>query len=167
MLGLSASYPPLPDELAAFAETGVSMVVGTCSKDLRPDSVRCVGVRVWPGACQLTVLVPAATGATSIANLRENPRLALTLSSVPTHRTVQLKGTVRAIRDGDEHDRELATRYRALFAEDLAWTGLPKADSLRLGMWPCFAVDLEIEVVYAQTPGPSAGVKLPLKAETP
>lgn len=146
-----------------FAEGGVSVLVGTCSAELVPDCVRGAGVRVWPGASQLTVLVPAATGAVSIANLRGNARLAVTLSHIPTHRTVQVKGKVLGIRDGDEGDHALALRYRALFSDDLGWAGQPPAISLRLGVWPCYAVDLDIAVVYEQSPGPVAGVKLPIE----
>lgn len=159
---MSATYPPLPPELAAFAETGVSILVGTCSADLAPDCVRGVGVRMWPDACHLTVLLPAVTAATSIANLAANPRLAVTLSQVSTYRTVQVKGRALAVREGGDQDRELALRYRALLTVDLAWVGVP--NSQRLGIWPCHAVDLEIEVAFVQTPGPSAGDKLPLPA---
>jgi hypothetical protein len=161
---LPQSFPPLPDELVTFAEGGVSILVGTCSADLVPDCVRGMGVRIWPGASQLTVILPAATGVVSIANVRSNPRLAVTLSHIPTHRTVQVKGRVLAVRDGDEGDRALATRYRALLAEDLAWAGQPPANSLRLGIWPCHAIDVDIDVVFAQTPGPVAGERLPLAA---
>jgi hypothetical protein len=160
---LSASFPPLPAELVTFAEGGRSILVGTCSRALAPEAMRGMGVRIWPGASQLTVLLPAATGALSIVNLRENPRVAITLSHVPSHRTMQIKGSVLAIRDGDEADRVLATRYRELFADDLAFVGQPAAITLRLAIWPCFAVDVDIAVVYAQTPGPVAGVKMPLQ----
>jgi hypothetical protein len=145
-----------------FLQGGLSLLVGTCSSDLKPDCVRAVGVRVHPGACRLTVLVPAATAVTSIANLRANPRLAVTLSEIPSHRTMQVKGAVLEIRDGSEDDRALATRYRAMFSDVLAFVGEPYDITQRLTIWPCHAIDVEIAVVYAQTPGPSAGVKLPL-----
>ena len=156
-------YPPLPPDVVAFAQSGVSILLGTTSAALEPDCVRGMGVRVWPGACQLTVLMPAATGATSLANLRENPRLAVTLSHIPSHRTKQVKGRVLAVRDGDEADHQLARAYRELFAEDLAHVGQPAANTLRLGIWPCHAIDLDIEVVFAQTPGPAAGARMPLE----
>lgn len=143
----------------------MSLLVGTCGPDLAPDCVRAVGLRVWPDACHLTVLLPAATAQTSIANLRANPRIAVTASHVPSHRTYQFKGPVLAIRDGNDDDHALATRYRELFAEDLAFAGQPAANSLRLSIWPCHAVDFEVTVVYAQTPGPTAGVKMPLASE--
>lgn len=164
---MSATFPPLPPELVSFTERGLSTLTGTCDANGIPDCVRAMGVRVWPGACQLTVLIPAASSATSIANLRANGRLAVTLSHIPTHKTVQLKGRVLAIRDGDEADRERAMHYRIKLSEDLAWVGLPAANTLRLGMWPCWAVDLEIEVVYEQTPGPAAGNQMPLATNRP
>lgn len=141
----------------------MSILVGTCNRALVPDCVRGMGLRIWPGASQLTVLLPAATAAASLDNLRDNPRLAVTLSHIPSHRTMQVKGAVLAVRDGSEDDRQLAIRYREKLADDLAFVGQPAANTLRLGIWPCHAVDLEIEVVYAQTPGPVAGVKMPLQ----
>ena len=121
-----------------------------------------MGVRIWPGASQLTLFLPVVTAARSIANLRENPRIAITISHIPSHRTIQIKGAVLAIRDGDDADRALVTRYRELLADDLAFAGQPAANTLRLGIWPCHAIDVDIAVVYAQTPGPVAGVKMPL-----
>jgi hypothetical protein len=140
----------------------VSLLVGTASKALAPDCVRGMGLRVWADRCHLTVLLPAATSAVSIANLRENPKLAVTAAHIPSHRTFQLKGRVLSIRDGNAEDRALAEEYRRLFADDLAFLGQPAANTLRLGIWPCHAVDLAIDVVYVQTPGPCAGDKLPL-----
>lgn len=118
---------------------------------------------MWPGACQLTLMIPAATGATAIANLRANPGIAITLSKIPTYRTVQVKGKVLAIRDGTDDDHAAARAYLEKLSADLEWAGQPRTVSMRLGIWPCFAVDVEIEVVYVQTPGPVAGNKLPLQ----
>lgn len=159
---MSSTFPPLPPELVAFVEGGRSILVGTCSRRLVPEATRGMGLRIWPGASQLTLLLPTATAAVSIANLRENPRIAITVSHVPSHRTMQVKGSVRAIRDGDEGDRALATRYREQFAEELAIVGQPPANTLRLAIWPCHAVDVDITVVYAQTPGPVAGTTMPV-----
>jgi len=161
MLRLVAElYPPLPQELVAFAEGGVSILVGTASAKHEPDCVRGMGLRIWPGGAKLTVILPIVTGETSIANLRENPRLALTISHIPSHRTMQVKGPVIAIRDGGQEELELGVAYRAKFSEDLAFVGQPPANTLRLGIWPCVAVDIEIAVAFVQTPGPQAGIKL-------
>jgi hypothetical protein len=155
------SYPPLPEELVEFTRGGRSLLVGTASNARVPDCVRALGLRVWEGASQLTVIVPVATSAASIANLRENPRIAITCSQIQTHRTIQLKGDVLAIREGSEQDRAFAIAYRAQFAQDLAWAGQSSTNTLRLNLWPCFAIDVEIRVAFAQTPGPDAGLQLP------
>jgi hypothetical protein len=66
---LAESYPPLPPELIAFPQTGVSMLVGTCGADLTPETVRGVGIRISPDGYRMTVIVPASTGATAVAQL--------------------------------------------------------------------------------------------------
>lgn len=157
---MTASLPPLPPHLVTFSEAGRSLLVGTCSAELAPECVRAVGVRIWPDASHLTVLLPKATAATSIANVRENPKLALTLSEIPSHRTMQIKGAVLAVRDGSDADHELAKRWRTAFAHELGYVGQPVEATERLGIWPCWAIDLAIEAVFAQTPGPAAGTKL-------
>jgi len=144
-----------------FAHGGVSVLVGTCGADLAPDCVRGVGIRVWPGGCRATVLVPLATSAACRANLAATGRVAVTLAAIPTHRSIQLKGPA-AVRDGDAADHELARRYRAAFAQELGWAGHPLANGSRLAIWPCAAIELEIEHVFAQTPGPAAGERMPL-----
>jgi hypothetical protein len=159
---LSASFPPLPDELVEFVQGGVSLLTGTCSAELVPECVRAAGVRVWPGACRLTVLLPKSTGEIAVGNLRASGRLAVTMSQIQTYRTVQVKGTVFAIRDGDEADHELATRYAAGLRASLAWVGIPEGVTRGLRFWPVWAIDLEIENVFAQTPGPVAGARMPL-----
>lgn len=159
---MSATFPPLPDELVEFVQGGVSLLTATCSPDLVPECMRAAGLRVWPGACQLTVLLPKATGDISIANLRANGRLAVTMSQIQTHRTVQVKGTVLAIREGDDADRALFERYAPGLRASLAHVGVPERISRRLKLWPAWAVDLEIVHVFAQTPGPVAGARMPL-----
>jgi hypothetical protein len=159
---LTPAYPPLPAALVEFAHGGASVNVGSASVAFEPECVRGVGVRVWPDACHLTVLVPSAPGAVTLANLRATPRIAVTLSHIGTHKTVQIKGRVLAVRDGTEDDRAYARRYRELFARDLAYTGMPIAKTTRVAIWPCHAIDVAIDVVYEQTPGPTAGAKLPL-----
>ena len=163
---MSASFPPLPDELVTFVSGGVSLLSGTCSKDLVPESQRIAGVRVWPCACKLTVMLPKSTGEIAVANLRQNGRIAVTMSQIETYRTVQVKGTVFAIRDADEADRELVERYAAGLRAALAWVGVPEGITRGFALWPAWAVDFDIVHVFSQTPGPVAGVKMPLPAGT-
>jgi hypothetical protein len=153
-------FPPLPAELVEFSESGLSIQVATRDAALRPSSTRAVGVRVWPGASQLTVFLAAATSASCVADLRDNGKLALTLSLPATHETIQIKGTAREVRQASDDDGAFIERYREQFARRLVLVGLPSRIVLRLACWPAFAVDLDIAEVFAQTPGPGAGQRM-------
>jgi hypothetical protein len=153
-------YPPLPPDLVAFVEAGPSMLVGTRDAERRPDAVRAVGVRVWPGASQLTVYLAAATSKRAVVNARSTGQLALTMSHPPTHRTYQIKGAVLDVREASSDERAVIDRYIDDFAEVLASVGLPRHLTRRLTAWPAFAVDLDIAEVFAQTPGPDAGSRM-------
>ncbi len=159
---MAESFPPLPPELIEFAHGGRSLLVGTCDKDLEPECMRAMGIRIAPDGLRLGVYLPVATAARTIANLRSNPRISLTLSQISTHRTLQIKGAVLDIADGTEEDHAFVNQYRDMFAADLAWAGQSKANTLALTNWPCHAVLVEIAVVYTQTPGPNAGLQLPV-----
>jgi hypothetical protein len=159
---LAESFPPLPPELIEFAHGGRSLLVGTCSKDLDPECMRAMGIRIAPDGLRLTLFLPVATAAQTIANLRTNPRIALTLSEISTHRTLQIKGAVLGIEDARDEDLAFVNLYREHFAGDLAWAGQTEANTLALTNWPCHAALVEIAVVYTQTPGPSAGLQLPI-----
>ncbi len=156
------SYPPLPADLVELVQGGVSLLTGTCSKDLVPESVRSTGLRIWPCACKLTVLLPKATGDIAIQNLRDTGRIAITASVIETFRTLQMKGRVLAIRDGGAEEEALANRYAPGFRGALAYVGVPEGVTRGLTIWPAWAVDVEILQVFAQTPGPHAGQRMPL-----
>ncbi len=158
---MSGSFPPLPPDLVAFAHTGISVLIGTADATGAPDCVRGTGVRIWPGACQLTLLMPQVTGGTSIENLRATGKVAVALSEIRTHRTMQVKGRVLAIREGSAEDRADAKHYVGMFAEQLALIGEPYELTRTFGYWPLWAIDVDIETVFAQTPGPAAGAKMP------
>lgn len=129
--------------------------------------MRAMGIRVAPDGERLAIFLPVATAAQTVANLRSNPRIALTLSEISTHRTLQIKGTVLEIGEPTDEDHAYVNLYREMFAADLAWAGQTEANTLALTNWPCHAVLVEIAVVYTQTPGPTAGLQLPVQGVKP
>ena len=147
-------------ELQSFLESGISILVGTRDANRFPACVRAVGVRVGAGGTELLVFLPAATAATTLANAAQNGRLAVCCSRPQDHRTLQLKGQLLDVRPADERDRACIDRYRAAFAEVLAFVGLPPATTLRIAHWPSHALRMRIEQVFVQTPGPNAGEPL-------
>jgi hypothetical protein len=153
-------YPPLPPDVVTFVESGPSLVVGTRDAELVPDAVRAVGLRVWPGASRLTIFLATATSARAAANARSTGLLAITVSDPPTHRTYQIKGKVRDVRDAAAGDRAVIEKYVDDFADILATVGMPRPLTRRLTRWPALAVDLDIDEVFGQTPGPGAGNRM-------
>jgi hypothetical protein len=147
-------------ELTEFIEAGLSMLVGTRDARLLPDYVRAVGARVEKGGREVTVFLPAATSAASIANLAENGRIAMCLSRPVDHRTVQLKGRVVASGAAAESDRAVIERYRMEFAATLGYIGVPPRLTLRMNHWPSHAVRFRVESLFDQTPGPGAGAEI-------
>ena len=147
----------LTAELVDYMESGVSLLVGTRDAALRPASARAFGVEVSAPSGTATVFVAAAGSQTTLSNLRDNGRLALTFSRPIDHRSLQVKGRVLSITETDERQHRLQDRYFGRFAEGLIFTGLQQSLLRRIRYFPSYAVHFRIESMFDQTPGPGAG----------
>ena len=80
-------------DLAEFLHSGLIMFLATRSADLAPSSVIASGLRV-DGPQRVTVFVALAVGAPApvFGNLADNGEMAVTLSNVLDHRSIQIKG---------------------------------------------------------------------------
>lgn len=152
--------PELTEDLVDFVESGVSILIATRDADRIPDALRGVGARVHDDRRHFTVLLPEATGARAVENLRDNGAIAVTFSRPTDHQGVQLKGQMVAIRPSGDVERMITERYRAAFFEQLYVVGVPRTTSRRLAYWPSVAVDVRVDAVFRQTPGPGAGQRL-------
>lgn len=157
----------LPRDLVPFVEAGVSVLVGTRDARLVPECVRGVGARVERGNRDVTVFVPVATGATTVANIEDNRRIAVCFCRPRDHRTIQIKGQVVSVRRATARDRQRIERYREQFGDELAWIGLPLRVSRRFSHWPSHALRMRVESLFDQTPGPGAGEPLPAAETAP
>jgi hypothetical protein len=165
-LGGRARVPPVTDaamvpaDLVDFLQSGISILVGTRDAVLQPATLRAMGASVGRSRSALTVYVPEATGAQTIANLRDNGRIAVAFSRSIDHRSIQVKGRCTTIRQSGEDDRGVQARYLALLAESLSLIGFQRSHIERASYWPSFAVEVEVTELYEQTPGPLAGTPL-------
>lgn len=150
----------ISDALRQLVQGGVSTMLGTRDRELVPECVRAVGSVVHADGRRLTVFLPHATAARSVANLRANGQVAVTFSEVPTHRTRQVKGRALVVRDATEAERAIMERYLDAFAKELDIVGLPPSVSRRISFLPAHAVEIEVTEVFDQTPGPGAGARL-------
>ena len=144
-------------ELAVFFESGVSVLVGTRDARLFPECLRAVGARVEPGGDEVTVFVPKATSAQTVANLADNRRVALCFERAADHRSIQVKGTLAALEDARDADRAIVDRYVEMIAQEWGFLGLPPRITHRMTHWPCHALRMRVETLFVQTPGPGAG----------
>ena len=149
----------IPPELVDFFEGGVSLLVGTCDAALRPESTRAVGIAVAPDRTRLTVFLNRANSGRTLENLEVNPRVAICFTRPIDHRTVQAKGKAITVRPAIDSEKPRLERYISSFVEALHLVGVTRAVAGRIAFWPSTAVEVEIESLFQQTPGPGAGAK--------
>lgn len=157
---MAEERPPIPEDLVPFVESGVSILVGTRDAGSRPYAMRAVGVKIHEGRRALTVYIPDVPGARSLANLRATKRIALTFTRPLDHRSIQVKGVVTAMRAASEEERSFLESYLEAWGEHVELVGLPRVLGSRLTYWPATAVDVDLDAIFQQTPGPSAGARL-------
>lgn len=153
---------PLGPEPAALIARRVSIIVGTSDAARRPHLMRAAGCRLSADRRRLVLLMPAASGAEVLADLRANGRIAVVFSEPTTHRTLQVKGVDAEVADCTADEAELAEPYRARFADEIAQLGFgPEvAAALLGGDEPLVAIRFSITEAFEQTPGPAAGARL-------
>ncbi|MBL8613279.1 MAG: pyridoxamine 5'-phosphate oxidase family protein [Myxococcales bacterium] len=150
----------IPEELVGFCESGISVLLGTRDATNRPACSRPVGAMVSPARDHVTVVVPSEAGARVLANLRENGLAAVTFVRPIDNRGMQVKGRCVAVRALSAEEQARTRAYLEAFAESLHQVGMPRPRTMRLTIEPAVAVDIAIEQIFQQTPGPSAGAPL-------
>jgi DNA-directed RNA polymerase subunit N (RpoN/RPB10) len=150
-----------PEKLQNYAVGGVSVVVGSVDAEGIPTCCRGIAIRSRDNFDTVTVYIPAATAQETVANVATTHRLAVTCSHPLSHETIQIKGLTRGVRLAPAADESFVRERLEQFAEVLDVLGLPRHVSRRMAHWPAFAVDVSVEEVFDQTPGPKAGEPLP------
>jgi|SRR6185369_5595472 len=139
---------------------GMSIIVGTVSPDGLPAGCRAIAVVSSDEMKTVTVYVPMATSREVVANVAATKRLAIVGSYPPDHSTMQLKGTTTAVRLAGDDEHELVRTRLERFADVLHAIGVPRRLIRSINYWPAFAIDMKVEEVFEQTPGPKAGTPL-------
>jgi Pyridoxamine 5'-phosphate oxidase len=149
--------PVLSEEIAELLASGVDIYVATRDANLAPESMLAMGLKVHADRCSVTLYLPQALAQATLRNLDNNAQIAITLSRPSDYNTVQLKGRAGLVRQSGPADRDLQVVHRAALVEQLAGVGIPRSATRRLVWWPSVAVEVEVNAVFAQTPGPHAG----------
>jgi len=148
----------MPHEaLRTFMDDGVSVVLATADADGIPSCCRGIAVTSRDNFDTLTIYVPATTAQETIANVATTRRVAVSATKPLSHESVQVKGITRGVRLAPASDEAFVRGKLDSFAEVLDQIGLPRRVTKSIAQWPAFAIDISIEEIFDQTPGPKAG----------
>ena len=145
------------DVILRHLEPGRSILVGTVDPAGWPAACRGVALVVDADHEGFTVYVPVATGAETVANIASNGRVAVAATEPASHTSIQLKGRTRAVRVARSDEEERVRLSLDRFADSLDLVGLPRGVTRTMTCWPAFAIEVAVEAVFDQTPGPNAG----------
>ncbi len=147
----------IDSDLKQFVESDLSVVVGTRDAELAPEITRGWGPMVMPEGDSLTVFVDRAAGTRTVANLRDNALMSITLTHPMSHKAVQFKGRCVEIGDPVAADWPHIERHREAFTQVLGQMGYTREFTRRLWSLQVVKLRLSIQQAFDQTPGPEAG----------
>jgi hypothetical protein len=152
--------------IAAFIEGPNSIMVASHDADLVPEIARAIAVRCAPDGQHVTVVLPTLASHGVIQQLQADPRIAIVLELSSTHRTLQIKGRVVSQRATPDAERALVEQAVLDFAAVLEQIGMPRRLTERLIFWPATSLEVQVDQLFEQSPGPGAGEPLP-EGKTP
>lgn len=150
----------IPDELAGFLQSGLSIVAATRDGDLQPHGAAACAVRVHEDRAHVTAFFYEEAARQMLRNLKLHPEIALDCDLPTSHRACQVKGVYVASRRAKVSERAEIERQLEAFVVDLEAMGLPRAMLDGWKAWPCTAIDVQVTQLFEQTPGPGTGEPL-------
>jgi hypothetical protein len=148
------------DRVQRCLQAGTSILVGSVDRRGTPASCRGIAMCSSDDLRTATVYLPVATSRDTIANVATTGRIAVAATHVVEHDSVQIKGATRNIRLATEEERPLIEARLLAFGKVVEPLGLPLHITGSVNCWPAFAIEIEVEHIYEQTPGPRAGQQI-------
>lgn len=153
----------LTTELAAFIQSGISVILGSVRADHAPVAGLALACRVERNGA-VRVLLSRQFNAPLLDAIEHGGRLAVTFSRPRDHRSVQLKAARACIVNARPDDIAEIARQCSGMREELTNAGHGVAfASAYVAFEPSNLVGIEFfpERAFVQTPGPGAGSELP------
>lgn len=162
-MGAERAAEPLDEELAAFIQSGVSIVVAGRNDELVGDMIRGCGCRVSADRRRVTVLVDPMRSDALLGDITSNGMIAVVFSRPSTHRSIQLKGTDARRARVTSADQAAIDRSLAAWVAELVSIGYTAEFAAAVRGRPERPVALTFTPTagFQQTPGPDAGTRLP------
>ena len=150
----------LADAEAALIAAGASLVVGTVDPDGAPRATRAWAALVLDATAGRVRIVMSADDAQAVANVGRGA-IAVTGADVRTLRAVQLKGRVERVGEPEVDDLTAFDEHASAFMEAVHEVDGNELSLLRrLLPQEVVVVDLVVDEVFDQSPGPGAGAVL-------
>jgi Pyridoxamine 5'-phosphate oxidase len=150
----------IDDSLREFVESGVGAIVATGDSRRRPHVKFGWSPRVHEDGQTVDVFLDAARASQTLANLRDNGRIAMTIVHPVSVRSVQFKGTFRGEGSPSADDVKWVQRGREGFSVSMALVGDPPEVIRNLWLPDVLRISFVVEQAFDQTPGPEAGKPL-------
>jgi hypothetical protein len=147
-------------EIARCLDPGISLLVGTVNARNMPACCRAVALASTDNVATVTVYLPIATSHETLQNLATTRRLAIAATNPIDHHSIQLKGAATDTRLAREDEAAFVKSRFEAFADALDSIGIPSRITRNASCWPAFAVSVQVEQVFDQTPGPKAGIRV-------
>ncbi len=164
--GLIAAESGLLPEAQALVEAfclhGASMIIGVNGLGDRPLAGVALGCAVL-GPDRIRVTLARPLNSDLLLGLMRDGRIALTVSEVPTHRSIQIKGDRAVLLAAQPDDLRAARCQLRAFRDRLIDADYGEAFSTAYCSFdPADAVAVEFvpREAFTQTPGPKAGQRL-------
>lgn len=142
---------------------GVSCIVSSCGRNLRPSIMRAVGSTITPDGSEITVYVSRRQSQQLLQDIADTGHIAVVFSQPASHRTVQFKSRRASIRPADASDEPVLQRYLSSMEHEILQVGL-RPDFTRAMLarrtGDLVAIRFQPAQAFDQTPGPRAGAPL-------
>lgn len=150
----------LQDRLRHALGEGTSVIVGTVGPNGSPGVCHGLALAGSEDLSRITLYLAVATSHDVVMHIASTRRIAISSSHPIGHVTVQVKGTTGDVRIAAESEKPFIDSRMEAYANVLDQLGIPKRITRSVVRWPAFAIDVNVEEVYEQTPGPRAGEPL-------
>jgi len=141
-------------------DNNVAILVGSVDVQGEPSCCRALALTSNDDLATVTVFVPLATSRETIANVATTRRLAVVATHPIDHCSIQLKGIAGTARLARQDEAPLVRKGFSGFTDILETLRFPPRVIRSVTAWPAFAIDMRVEEIFDQTPGPKAGARL-------
>ena len=148
------------DEIAGFIESPVMQIIGSSNAARRPEIGRAMGAWISTASDRIDLVTSAWQWPETVANLRENGRIAVTFARPSDYVSYQLKGQA-TIRRAEPDEVERSSQYIvAIVSTQMRLGMLPELIMPVLSNRDPMLITMRVASVFVQTPGSRAGERI-------